>query len=207
MHISKVKTAFKIADVEYVKDSTKLNFNYLKDLKDENNQSLSQNILTQNVARVYLIVVDGEIKKIGGSQADGGIKSTLNIYKDGGVKGRPSIRSFGVWYFLYHTILTGAKIEFYMIYQPNFETQVKGLFGFHAIKDASISYKLLEQACLTDYRNNNHDALPEWNEQEQGKDWPNDIKDEHANTTQKAQNREKAIHRKAIDKPSGTLKD
>lgn len=109
MHISEVKTAFKIADVEYVKDSTKLNFNYLKDLKDENNQSLSQNILTQNVARVYLIVVDGEIKKIGGSQADGGIKSTLNIYKDGGVKGRPSIRSFGVWYFLYHTILTGAK--------------------------------------------------------------------------------------------------
>ncbi|RVZ19283.1 GIY-YIG nuclease family protein [Helicobacter pylori] len=207
MHISEVKTAFKIADVEYVKDSTKLNFNYLKDLKDENNQSLSQNILTQNVARVYLIVVDGEIKKIGGSQADGGIKSTLNTYKDGGVKGRPSIRSFGVWYFLYHTILTGAKIEFYMIYQPNFETQVKGLFGFHAIKDASISYKLLEQACLTDYRNNNNDALPEWNEQEQGKDWPNDIKDEHANTTQKAQNREKAIHRKAIDKPSGTLKD
>ncbi|MGL2387572.1 GIY-YIG nuclease family protein [Helicobacter pylori] len=204
MHISGVKTAFKIADVEYVKDSTKLNFNYLKDLKDENNQSLSQNILTQNVARVYLIVVDGEIKKIGGSQADGGIKSTLNIYKDGGVKGRPSIRSFGVWYFLYHTILTGAKIEFYMIYQPNFETQVKGLFGFHAIKDASISYKLLEQACLTDYRNNNNDALPEWNEQEQGKDWPNDIKDEHANTTQKAQNREKAVHRKAIDKPSKT---
>ncbi|WP_033621251.1 GIY-YIG nuclease family protein [Helicobacter pylori] len=207
MHISGVKTAFKIADVEYVKDSTKLNFNYLKDLKDENNQSLSQNILTQNVARVYLIVVDGEIKKIGGSQADGGIKSALNIYKDGGIKGRPSIRSFGVWYFLYHTILTGAKIEFYMIYQPNFETQVKGLFGFHAIKDASISYKLLEQACLTDYRNNNHDALPEWNVQEQGKDWPNDIKDEHANTTQKAQNREKAVHRKAIDKPSGTLKD
>ncbi len=207
MHISGVKTAFKIADVEYVKDSTKLNFNYLKDLKDENNQSLSQNILTQNVARVYLIVVDGEIKKIGGSQADGGIKSVLNIYKDGGVKGRPSIRSFGVWYFLYHTILTGAKIEFYMIYQPNFETQVKGLFGLHAIKDAIISYKLLEQACLTDYRNNNHDALPEWNAQEQGKDWPNDIKDEHANTTQKAQNREKAVHRKAIDKPSGTLKD
>ncbi len=176
MHISEVKTAFKIADVEYVEDSTKLNFNYLKDLKDENNQSLPNSILTQNVARVYLIVVNGEIKKIGGSQADGGIKSTLNIYRDGGVKGRPSIRSFGVWYFLYHTILTGAKIEFYMIYQPNFETQVKGLFGFHVIKDASISYKLLEQACLTDYRNSSDDALPEWNVQEQGKDWPNDIK-------------------------------
>ncbi|AGT73748.1 GIY-YIG nuclease family protein [Helicobacter pylori] len=207
MHISEVKTAFKIADVEYVKDSTKLNFNYLKDLKDENNQSLPNSILTQNVARVYLIVVNGEIKKIGGSQADGGIKSTLNIYRDGGVKGRPSIRSFGVWYFLYHTILTGAKIEFYMIYQPNFETQVKGLFGFHAIKDASVSYKLLEQACLMDYRNSSDDALPEWNVQEQGKDWPNDIKDEHAYITQEAQNREKVVHRKAIDKPSGNLKD
>ncbi len=207
MHISEVKTAFKIADVEYVEDSTKLNFNYLKDLKDENNQSLPKSILTQNVARVYLIVVNGEIKKIGGSQADGGIKSTLNIYRDGGVKGRPSIRSFGVWYFLYHTILTGAKIEFYMIYQPNFETQVKGLFGFHVIKDASVSYKLLEQACLMDYRNSSDDALPEWNVQEQGKDWPNDIKDEHAYITQEAQNREKVVHRKAIDKPGGTLKD
>lgn len=109
MHISKVKTAFKIADVEYVKDSTKLNFNYLKDLKDENNQSLSQNILTQNVARVYLIVVDGGIKKIGGSQADGGIKSTLNIYKDGGVKGRPSIRSFGVCIFFITQYSQGLK--------------------------------------------------------------------------------------------------
>ncbi|GAA6903980.1 hypothetical protein AOH251_15120 [Helicobacter pylori] len=130
-----------------------------------------------------------------------GLKAHSIFIKDGGVKGRPNIRSFGVWYFLYHTILTGAKIEFYMIYQPNFETQVKGLFGFCAIKDASISYKLLEQACLTDYRNNSNDALPEWNVQEQGKDWPNDIKDEHANITQKAQNREKAVHRKAIDKP------
>ncbi len=55
MHISEVKTAFKIADVEYVKDSTKLNFNYLKDLKDENNQSLSQNILTQNVALKQMV--------------------------------------------------------------------------------------------------------------------------------------------------------
>ncbi|GAA9283258.1 hypothetical protein HpHA229_07700 [Helicobacter pylori] len=200
MHISEVKTAFKIADVEYVKDSTKLNFNYLKDLKDENNQSLSQNILTQNVARVYLIAVNGEIKKLVVLKQMVGLKAR-SIFIKMGVKGRPNIRSFGVWYFLYHTILTGAKIEFYMIYQPNFETQVKGLFGFCAIKDASISYKLLEQACLTDYRNNSNDALPEWNVQEQGKDWPNDIKDEHANITQKTQNREKAVHRKAIDKP------
>ena len=80
-----VKTAFKIADVEFVAGSTKLNFNYLKELRDENGKALPQSILTQNVARVYLIVVDGVIKKIGGSQAVGGIKSTLQIYQDGGV--------------------------------------------------------------------------------------------------------------------------
>lgn len=63
MKIEQVKTAFKIADVEFVNGSTKLNFNYLKDLKDENGKALPRKILSENVARVYLIVVDGEIKK------------------------------------------------------------------------------------------------------------------------------------------------
>ncbi len=129
MKISEVKTAFKIADVEFVEGSTKLNFNYLKDLKDEKGKDLPQKILSENIARVYLIVVNGEIKKIGGSQSEGGIKNTLSIYRDGGIKGRPSIRSFGIWYFLYHTILSGAKIEFYMIYQENFEKNIKRLLA------------------------------------------------------------------------------
>ncbi len=46
MHISEVKMAFKIADVEFVSNSTKLNFHYLKKLSDENNHSLPQSILT-----------------------------------------------------------------------------------------------------------------------------------------------------------------
>lgn len=53
--------------MEFVEGCTRLNFNYLKELKDENGKALPQSILTQNVARVYLIVVNGEIKKIGGS--------------------------------------------------------------------------------------------------------------------------------------------
>ena len=63
MKINTVKTAFKIADVELVPNSTKLNFNYLNDLKDENGQKLPQSILRENYARVYIIVVDAEIKK------------------------------------------------------------------------------------------------------------------------------------------------
>ncbi|BCD70752.1 hypothetical protein SNTW_13970 [Helicobacter suis] len=108
--------AFKIADVEFVPGSTKLNFHYLKELNDENKNPLPQSILTKNVARVYLIVVDGVVKKIGGSQAQGGIKKTLEIYRDGGVNGRPGIRSFGIWYFLYHSILAGKNIEFYQLF-------------------------------------------------------------------------------------------
>lgn len=47
MKIDEVKTAFKIADVEFVEGSTRLNFNYLKDLKDEKGNPLPQSILTQ----------------------------------------------------------------------------------------------------------------------------------------------------------------
>lgn len=198
MKISEVKTAFKIADVEFVKGSTKLNFNYLKDLKNEKGEPLPQKILSENVARVYLIVVDNEIKKIGGSQAVGGIKNTLEIYRDGGVKGRPSIRSFGVWYFLYHTILEGKKIEFYMIYQENFEKEIKGLFGLKKVSNAYISYKLIEQCCIDDYLEKENGEFPEWNVQEQGMDWPLDIKNQHAELQTKAQSREKKIKRKEV---------
>ncbi len=68
MNISEVKTAFKIADVEFVENSTKLHFNYLKVITDENGAVLPKDILTKNYSRVYIIVVDGVIKKIGASQ-------------------------------------------------------------------------------------------------------------------------------------------
>ena len=188
MKINEVKTAFKIADVEYVENSTKLKFNYLSKLKDENGRELPKSILTENVARVYIIVVDGYIKKIGGSQAAGGIKSTLQIYQDGGIKGRPSIRSFGVWYFLYHTILQGKKIEFYMIYQENFEKEIKGLFGLNKVPNAYISYKLIEKCCVDDYLSRENNCHPEWNVQEQGADYPDEIKLEHSNITKNSLN-------------------
>ncbi len=149
---------------------------------------------------MYLIVVDGVVKKIGGSQAQGGIKKTLEIYRDGGVNGRPSIRSFGIWYFLYHSILAGKNIEFYMIYQDNFKASIKGLLGMHEVPEASLSYKFLEEACLRDYLSV-MGAYPEWNVQEQGKDWPQETKESHANLLQNAQSREKKVLRGVVKKP------
>jgi len=188
MLITDVKTAFKIADVKFIKNSTKLDFVYLTNIKDENNNPLQKDILTKNYSRVYIIVVDGIIKKIGASQDKGGMKGTLSIYKDGGVKGRPSIRSFGIWYFLYHTILQGKKIEFYMIYHDDFEYEVKGLFGKHKVSQASISCKLIEECCISDYLSKENNKYPEWNVQEQGMDWPMEIKNEHSEITKKSLN-------------------
>ncbi len=194
MHISQVNTAFKIADVEYVNNSTKLNFNYLTDLKDENGNPLPKDILTKNYSRVYLIVVNGEIKKIGASQDKGGMKGTLSIYRDGGINGRPSIRSYGVWYFLYSTILTGKKIEFYMIYHDDFETEVKGLFGLHTVSNANINCKVIEECCIIDYLSVENNNYPDWNIQEQGKDWPEDVKIEHSEITRRSlKNKSKRI--------------
>lgn len=179
MYISDVKTAFKIADVELVAGSTKLNFNYLKNLVDENGRSLPRNILSKNYSRVYIITANGEIMKIGASQDKWGMKWTLNIYRDGGIKGRPSIRSFGIWYFLYHSLLNGKNIEFYMIYHDDFEMEVKWLFGLNRVENASISCKLIEWCCIADYINK-EGCYPAWNIQEQWADWSEDIKIEHS---------------------------
>jgi len=185
MNIDQVKTAFKIADVELIKGETRLNFNYLEQIFDENKKLLPQTILTRNVARVYLIVVNKTITKIGSSQSEGGIKNTLSIYRDGGILGRPSIRSFGIWYFLYNTILKGGKIEFYMIYQEDFKKDVKGLFKVYTIDDANISCKILENLCLNDYLSVEK-VYPLWNIQEKGYDWPEDVKKEHSEITNRS---------------------
>lgn len=186
MHINSVKTAFKIADVSWDGKGPKLSFDYLDNLRDENGNPLDQSVLTQNLSRVYLIVVDGIIKKIGCSEDKGGMKGTLRIYMDGGVKGRPSVRSFGIWYWLFHTITQGHKIEFYMIYQENFSAKVKGLFGYHNVHNASISAKLLEECCVSDYLNVENNKYPDWNVQEQGADWPQEIKTAHADILTKS---------------------
>lgn len=190
MKITEVKTAFKIVDVEFVEGQTKLKFNYVSKLINENGKELPKKILTADVSRVYLIVVDGVIKKIGASGSKGGMKNTLQIYQDGGVKGRPSIRSYGVWFFLYHTILQGKKIEFYMIYQDNFDAYVKGLFGKKK-RVASLNPKLIEECCLEDYLEREKGKYPEWNLQEQGADWPNEAKMAHADIMKESANRKR----------------
>jgi hypothetical protein len=195
MKIKEVKTAFKIMDAALNNDNT-ISFNYLETIYDENGNELPQSILTTNYARVYLIVVNGVIKKIGGSEDKGGMKGTLAIYKDGGVKGRPSIRSYGIHCLLLNELKAGKKIEFYMIYQDDITSTLKGLFGTKPKQKVRISYKYLEDSCKLDYKLRENDALPDWNFQEQGMDWPALIKKLHADLMIESTKREKTKGRK-----------
>ncbi len=79
----------------------------------------------------------------------------------------------------------------YMIYQENFAKEIKGLFGTKMIKNAYISYKLIEQCCIDDYLDSSGGIYPDWNVQEQGKDYPLEIKTEHTNLQSNAQKRNK----------------
>jgi hypothetical protein len=198
MLISEVHNAFKIADVKENPSSSKLDFNYLNPLIDENGKYLPSNFLNLNVSRVYLIVVNNKILKIGGSQDKGGMKGTLQIYRDGGVKGRPSIRSFGVWYYLNKSIKLNKKVEFYMIYSNDFVVEVKGLNKTHIVKNGNISCKLLEECCLNDYRNRMNGLYPDWNIQEQGKDWEDEIKKLHTELLNQSLINNKSKRRKQI---------
>ncbi|HBJ76968.1 MAG TPA: type II restriction endonuclease [Porphyromonadaceae bacterium] len=174
MKITEVKTAFKIADVK-IKEKDILEFKYLDSIYNEKGELLPNNILKLNVPRVYIIVSNGIIKKIGGSEDKNGMKGTLHIYQDGGINGQPSQRSIGVWWLLFHELINNNKVEVYMIYQDLFDEKVKGLFG-ETIKKVSISYKYIEGQCLADYYSvEGHN--PEWNYQENHEVWPEEVTD------------------------------
>ena len=81
----------------------------------------------------------------------GGIKGTLNIYKDGGIKGRPVLELWNLVFSLFNYIKNQDRI-LYDISRKFCNKDVKGLFGFKEIKNASINYKIIEECCILDYK-------------------------------------------------------
>jgi len=73
-------------------------------------------ILLDNRGRVYFIVVNDIIVKIGGSGANGGLRGTFSFYMGGPnpytTKGN-SKRNFGCWNFMYHTLTQGNRVDVY----------------------------------------------------------------------------------------------
>jgi len=173
MKIQDVKTAFKVADVILDKDHgiRHIKFIFPNEVYDENNKKIDNKVLKDNSGRIYLIISDGIIMKIGGSQSKGGIKSTLSFYQ-GGMQGGPSIRTYGIHILLKEELEKDKKVEIYMITSQRARMKVKGLFSEEEMEVSA--FKDMEDKCKKDYVER-EGTYPPWNFQEKGEPWRQDI--------------------------------
>jgi len=187
MNIKNVKTAFKVADVILDKEhaTRRIKFIFLEEIFDENGEKLDKFVLKDESGRIYMIVSDGMIKKIGKSDCKGGIKTTMSFYQ-GGMQGGPSIRTFGIHFLIKEELEKGKKVEIYMISSKKIKMKVKGLFNEGVIEASSVSGGM-EEKCREDFKNFEKE-LPPWNFQERGEVWRQDILKAHSkhNTKRKS---------------------
>lgn len=173
MNIKRARTAFKVADIVLDKEHriNHIRINFLSEPRDEKMRKLDKNVLKNNAGRVYIIVVDKVIKKIGGSQSRGGIKATLSFYQSA-MQGGPSLRSYGIHLLIKNALEKGKKVEIYMITSQSIDAPVKGLFS--EVKMKVNAFKEMENRCKENYKSVEGD-FPEWNYQERGVPWPKEI--------------------------------
>tara|TARA_R100001086_G_scaffold200255_1_gene116528 strand:+ start:463 stop:999 length:537 start_codon:yes stop_codon:yes gene_type:complete len=169
MNTKNLKNACRIGEFSRNLTEIKKNLNFKKD------DSLSRFDFKKNEARVYFIVVNDEVVKIGGSNAKGGIYGTISPYCSGN-GGRPSDRTFGVNYLIEQELIKGSKVELYAQWMPSITASVPSLTGNKKIS-VSFSYKEMEEACVREYLALNNGAHPVWNFQEAGRPWPKEIQE------------------------------
>jgi len=168
MDIREVKTAIKIGDfILRSKHKNKIDIKYLS--------NIDKKILTDNSARVYLIVQDGIIKKIGGSTSKGGIKATMSFYIFA-MTGSPGVPRFVVHLLIEKALKDKSKLELFMITSPRTLATVNGLFGHKKVKIAS--FKEMEDLCKSDYYSR-EEKYPDWNFQENHKSYPPKLARKH----------------------------
>jgi hypothetical protein len=130
-------------------------------------------VLKDKSGRVYMIVVNGKIYKIGGSMDKKGILGTMGWYEKNAFSGRPSIRTHGIHMLIDKELQSNNTIEIYMILSDKVVADVKGLFGT-TTKMASIDFKEMENQCKNDYFKK-CGTYPMWNYQENGNEWDLDL--------------------------------
>lgn len=169
MNIKQVKTAVKIGDFKLRNDEhrNKIKLDYLSDI--------SKDVLNDEVARIYLFVVDGIIKKIGGSSGKGGIKNTMNFYV-GAMTGSPGVPRFVIHLLIAQELEKGKKVELFMITSPKVLATVNGLFGSKKVEIAS--FKEMEDFCKSDYYSVEN-RYPDWNFQENHEPYPVALAQKH----------------------------
>ena len=117
----------------------------------------------------YMVVVDGEVKKIGQTSGKGGIKDCMDLYGGAGTDD-PSISRFGVISLIREEIEKGSKVEIYFQYEEPKKMSFNGATG-SVTTMVPISAKVIEEDC-NDYHKKTTGLLPEWCFQENGQSWP-----------------------------------
>lgn len=123
--------------------------------------------------RIYLIVINDEIYKIGSSACKGGIKTTFSFYENG-LSGSPSIRTFGIHLLIQEELNKGNSIKIYALFIEPIKVIIYGL--------TSVSEKItypqineMEELCRQDYKKI-YGKYPIWNFQENNEELPQYIK-------------------------------
>jgi len=174
MNINKVKTALKVADILPRNDSNVKNIIKMFWYEVKNGYSNPLKVLKDDSGRVYLIVVDGIIYKIGGSQCINGIKGTWQPYC-GGMGGSPSVRTYGIPILIREKLDSGSKVELYMITSEDVKAPVKGLFD-EKVQNVGIDFTAIEDKCKEDYKKITGN-YPDWNFTENHYKWRLDIQE------------------------------
>src|SRR3989344_6547139 len=129
MNIKDVKTAIRVGDLILRRNHrNKIDIKYLP--------NLSNKVLADNSARIYLIVQDGIIKKIGGSASKGGIKATMMFYVSA-MTGSPGVPRFVLHLLIERALRKKSKVELFIITSPRTLAKVSGLFGYKKVEIAS----------------------------------------------------------------------
>lgn len=140
------------------------------------NKECSNKLLTQNNGRCYFITVNDEIVKIGYSDCQGGIRSTIEAYKSSGNSGRPSDRTHGIHVLIAEELLKGNEVSFYFTYNQKIDFELVLMNGNKKIISQSLSGKTLEVENMAIFIEQ-EGRYPIWNLQEAGLPWPSYIQE------------------------------
>lgn len=139
-----------------------------KKLKFVPNDSLDSVLLNDKRGRVYAIVVNGEIEKLGGSQDKGGILGTIGWYLNGSAKGN-SERTYCTWNFITQNCAKGNKVEIYAVWAPVVKVKIPTMTG-EIEKEIPVDFHSIEKEFNEEFKRieNRHPTL---NMQESGRKW------------------------------------
>lgn len=161
MNISHVSNAQRVGHID-LSESHEKKLVFVPDAQISKEQIRNEN------GRVYFLVVNGEIKKIGGSQCKGGIQGTIGAYLGGFAKGM-SPRSYCGWNYIRQQIEAGKNVEFWFILAPTTTARIPTMNGFIE-QSIAVDYHQIETSCVKEYLSIEK-SYPYLNMQESGRKW------------------------------------